>query len=220
MRRVPIPRLAAIAIAASGAIFAGGAFSDAATKHRHKPPPCSLPGSKTLYSDTAVRIFEKSFPRGSPPYFPPGGELRIYACQFRTNKRTRIASSNDSDAAYVAYLAVQGPRIAYWDYAISKYGEEPYSHVCVLDLRRRSSPRCTDAGYYVQGLGVTRAGSVAWMDAPKVENPTYFVHKLDAGTTTPTLLDSAQDIDPTSLAVGGSHIYWIKAGAPQHATMP
>jgi hypothetical protein len=99
---------------------------------------------------------------------------------------------------------------------------EPSGRACVLRLRK-GKPRCS-LGLVVLGLGATRAGSVAWITADGVyptEDPICCaVYKRDAGSEDAVKLDSGADIDRSSFAVGGRHIYWTKAGTPQSATMP
>ena len=81
------------------------------------------------------------------------------------------------------------------------------------------SQRCPSRAYEFDGFGLTRAGSLRLVET---DATCCFVYKLDAGApyVESVLLDSGADIDPTSFAVGGKHIYWTKAGAPQSATMP
>ena len=85
---------------------------------------------------------------------------------------------------------------------------------------RTGAKRCNDVDVNVHGLGLTRAGSLAWLDFPDPPVSATVVRKLEAGGHDPVILDSGADIDRTSFAVGGNHIYWTKAGAPRSATMP
>ena len=55
------------------------------------------------------------------------------------------------------------------------------------------------------------------MDAARAAEPDH-VRKSDASGRN-QLLDSGPDIDPSSLAVSASIVYWTKAGTPRSATL-
>lgn len=63
-------------------------------------------------------------------------------------------------------------------------------------------------------------GAVAWIvhDILAPDPPTYQVWKADAGGA-PTMLATANDIDPASLALAGSTLYWSQGGNAHAATL-
>jgi hypothetical protein len=84
----------------------------------------------------------------------------------------------------------------------------------VWDLRRR---RSVDAARTAENRSVVnavlqRTGSIAWLQQSDASETVYEVHAKPAGGEA-TLLDSGADIDPTSLALGGNRLYWLRAGA-------
>jgi hypothetical protein len=71
----------------------------------------------------------------------------------------------------------------------------------------------------VLAVVLKRNGSLAWAISHYESNhptgpvPVDIVKREKAGQTT---LDSATDIDGSSLALAGSHLYWLRGGAPVH----
>lgn len=68
------------------------------------------------------------------------------------------------------------------------------------------------------GLVVSPTGSVAWIvhDNQVPDPPTYQVWKANRGSAA-TMLAAGNDIDPSSLALGASTLYWAQGGA-SHAS--
>jgi hypothetical protein len=71
------------------------------------------------------------------------------------------------------------------------------------------------------GLAVTIVvksdGSVAWIVETGQEEGRYQVHTVDKSGS--HILASNPDIDPTSLALAGSTLYWTQGGQPESATL-
>jgi hypothetical protein len=206
---VPILVLASAAVLLTGAAGGSGASTHG---HRHGYRlPCSPRGSFTRYRDTRVRLYAQ---------YNSDDDQDIYACLLSTGKRSWIASCagdphDPGPCQELDKLRVEAPRIAY---SLRVTGIEGfYGWVCVLNLRT-GARRCSLTDYFPGGLGLSRAGSLAWLDAP--HDVCCAVHKIDAGAGNPVLLDSGGDIDRTSFAVGGRYAYWTKAGAPRSATLP
>jgi hypothetical protein len=202
-----------IALALPLLVLAGGTLSEAA--HHAKPPPCSLKGSRTIYRDRAVRIYVKTSADKER-------ETR-YGCLLSRDKRVRLAESSavaTGTGDYfvtLAHMYVAPPFIGYY-FDAAQRGVGYAGPVVVVDLRT-GSRRQRQAYPPVVGLGLTSQGSLAWMDAPPGVGG-YAVRKFDASAQGSVTLDSGGDIDPDSFAVGGTHVYWMKAGAPQTAPMP
>ncbi len=70
------------------------------------------------------------------------------------------------------------------------------------------------------GLVVSSSGSVAWIvhDILDPDPPTYQVWKADRGAAA-TMLAAGNDIDPSSLALGGTTLYWAQGGASHASTL-
>ena len=204
------------------ALLVGASWSHHGHKHVRKAPPCSLRGSKTIYRDTSVRVYTKDFPETASR----DAEFDTFACLFAVNKRRfMVGDVGDFFAEWFLALTIRPPWIAYGDFGGSRYGND-FAKVCSLNLRT-GARRCSPIGSYdpstvrVNGIGLTRAGSVAWMQTDTVYNPPVVsVYERDAGRKKPVTLDSGTDIDRSSFAVGGRYIYWTKAGTPRSATMP
>jgi hypothetical protein len=181
-----------------------------APKHSHEGPPCSLRGSTSLYQDTVVRVYSKR---------DAADNLNRYACLYPAAKRRLIFQTPADATGHLTYVQRQGHRIAFWDHGEGRCCDT-WSYVCVFDARS-GKLRCSAAFDAVNGVGLTPGGSIAWLEAPtELTGRTSYVRKWDAGARQSVILYSGADIDPTSFAVGGRHIYWIKAGSPQSASMP
>jgi len=119
---------------------------------------------------------------------------------------------------------------------------EGYYGISVLSLRTGRVVRQLDTGVpsatqtaaagagpsstQLSGVGPTTTvvlkpdAAVAWIvhDILAPDPPTYQVWKADAGGA-PTMLATANDIDPASLALAGSTLYWSQGGAAHAATL-
>jgi hypothetical protein len=69
----------------------------------------------------------------------------------------------------------------------------------------------------VVGLVVKPDGAVAWIDEAPRTSGEYEVHAVDA--TGSRILASGKDIDPASLALSGSALYWTQNGQPASAVL-
>ena len=196
-----------IAVVLAGLAVAVGSTGMGQASPDPDKPPCSSRGSKTIYRSTKVRLYEKTSRHGLA--------YDIYGCLLATSRRVLLVGCEDADALCddLGRFSVRAPWIAYVLEA-SYHGGTVESHVCVLNLRT-ASERCRYGGEQTAGVGVTRAGSMAWMDGY-----CCLVYKLDAGARRQVLLDYGEEIDATSFAVGGRHVYWTKSGTPRSATMP
>jgi len=96
-----------------------------------------------------------------------------------------------------------------------------------LDTGVPSATQTAAAGStHLSGVGPTTTvvlrpdGAVAWIvhDILAPDPPSYQVWKADAGGA-PTMLATANDIDPASLALAGSTVYWSEGGAAHAATL-
>jgi hypothetical protein len=195
-------------LAAGAAVLAGIALAVAVGTEAAQQKSCSLTGSRTVYANPDVRVFVKVVDAQQ--------HARTVACRKSDGARFVLAEDSGTTVESVDLLGEVGRILGY---AVFRNGKTvSYGKACLLNVKA-GRKRCQFTEK-VRGLGVTRAGSLAWLADTNVDGACCAVHKLDAGAAHPVALDGATDIDPTSFAVGGSHIYWIRAGAVQTADMP
>ncbi|MEA2397275.1 MAG: hypothetical protein QOK25_831 [Thermoleophilaceae bacterium] len=193
-------------LALAVALLAGVTLSQAA-RRAHKAPHCARRGSHTMYLNGGVRIYS------TDPSFHDDG--RIYGCLLAANKRVVLVEGLPPEGVNLDLptLRVAAPFVAFHVFVVY-HGATIGTGLDLVNLRTGAKSHGQPSGPVV-GVGLTARGSLAWMDQPGAP---YEVHKLDAGAQDPVLLDSGTDAD--SFAVGGSHVYWTKAGMPRSATMP
>jgi hypothetical protein len=197
-------------LAAAGALaILAFAWSVASPAAQHLS--CAVSRSTTIYATADVRVFTKVDP----------GDLttRTVACRRSDGARFRLAHDRPEleVAERVEHFFRAGRRLGY---AVVENGRSATSgRACALNLDN-GRRRCART-LLVRGLGITAAGSIAWLADVGQDDLCCAVSKLDAGARgDPEQLDSGFDIDRTSFAVGGAHVYWVKAGQVQSATMP
>jgi hypothetical protein len=193
---------------ASGA-SAGGTPSDRRVK------ACESAGT-TVAANGVARVFRQR--RGKIPGY--------YACRFGT-RRARFLESYDRDGGGgVGRIQLTGARVAF-DYLVCSRGGPCTGSVRVVHLRsgmtRRSETPPSDpdnpfsATSAATDLELTRRGSVAWLRPRQLATGTDVqVFKFERGSAA-VLLDQGPAIDPRSLAVSGSTVYWIHDGQPRAA---
>ena len=194
---------------AAAALLAGAALALAAGSPAAQPRSCTVPGSRTVYANTEVRVFT----RVDPSDFT----TRTVACRKLDGARFKLAQDRrDYTQEKVEHFSRAGRRLGY---AVLVNGRSATTgRACALNL---DSGRRRCAGtLLVRGIGITPAGSIAWLADVGMDERCCTVRKLDAGATQQVELDFGFDIDRASFAVGGTHIYWTKAGQPKSATMP
>jgi hypothetical protein len=128
-------------------------------------------------------------------------------------------------------VVLAGPIVAY-EYREAPASGKPHWAVFVQDLRTGRTLRheptgnlATPSGEPEQdfGIGPTTAivlksnGSVAWIVSAGRSEGGYQVHAADL--TGSRLLASGGDIDPTSLALVQSTLYWTQGGKPASAPL-
>jgi hypothetical protein len=121
-----------------------------------------------------------------------------------------------------------GPLAAYGYFSVK--GEKQTYLIIVRDLRNDHVLHQVPTGLsfppdpHVTGNGPASSislksnGSVAWITADSVGETTHYeVHALDK--TGNRLLATGTDIDPHSLALAGSTLYWTQAGRPYSTSL-
>jgi hypothetical protein len=178
-------------------------------------PNCARKGSKTIYASPRVRVYE----------IYRDYNAHRFACLRATNRRFDLGSTSDGYSSSFDEFEERGPWLGFLGGWSTKYDSEGMD-VAALNLR---TGRGTNSGInqvfnIVHAWGLTRRGSIAWVQSSDPEygtsDPTVnSVYARAVGAKT-RLLDSGPDIERASLAVGGKHVYWVKAGQVQSAVLP
>ena len=194
--------------AVCAAISAGGAqVANAAAPNRH----CYPAKGGTWEQNDLVRVFY----RGSAT------EAVLYACNLRTGRITKLGWFGEGGGSTwdsLEYVTVGGRFVAYVDaeYAFD-YGFAG-SRLVVVDSKTGKTRRGPVAaiGSAVPGPVVVRSnGTAAYLAEPS--NGMFEVHRFAGGAD--TVLDAGPGIDRSSLALGGSRVYWIRDGIAHTAVI-
>ncbi len=198
---------------------------------RHNPgarclPPRAL--SRVLVADAQAQVYL------SPAR--PSGELEIFACAYGRSHRYLLGPPprfSSSGGGGIEHATLSGSTLAYQDSTVGP--EEGRWLLVVRDLRTGkllqrtptgvhgpSSERLVGAGYAV-ALVLKQDGAIAWIVRTGAEkcagsqSDCYEVHTLDKSGS--HLLTTGTDIDPASLALVGSTLYWTQGGKPSSSTL-
>jgi hypothetical protein len=164
-------------------------------------------------------------------------EIRVYGCAYGhrgayalghvAHFQTTSKYLNESFSG-IALEVLAGPIVAYEEVANQLGCGGCHWGVVVRDLRTgrtlRREPTGTPVSFDLNyGVGPTTAivvksnGSVAWIANVSLEGGGYQVHAAD--TAGNRLLASGPGIDPMSLALAGSTLYWTQGGKPFSAPL-
>ena len=201
----------AAAIAAAALTAASSAPASAAT-------PCATRGSKTVVATKTARVFKvRVRPRIGAAF------SRYYGCLFSRNRRFRFAEDDFPEQSGWSHIRLAGAYVAYaWHGSCAACDRAP-RHVVVQSLRSGRfvtrlaiSSEDTAEDRTVTDLELRPTGSVAWINRVGA-GPAHEVQARDGAGA--RLLDSGPGIDPLSLALGGSTLYWTKAGVAASARL-
>jgi hypothetical protein len=204
---------AAIAVVAATAFFVPAAQA--------KPRTCFPHGTKTVVANAKVRVFLRA-PKDS------SRDTKYYACLLRSGKRTPLgASGGDQIGSYYPHaLRLRGPLLG-WAYRVS--GAKAFScreSARSVDLRTGRTIASFDdesrtACVEITALQMARSGALGLIDsATRYDQPAPVARSVRSVTAEGvTLLDSGEDIEATSLAVGGGRLYWTRGGEPRSAPL-
>jgi hypothetical protein len=170
-----------------------------------------------------------------------GPEHRIYGCAYGHRGAIWLGSepSNGGGGKYMNLnvggdrnVVLAGSIVAYEDYSLTEGLEGFRFGVTVEDLRtgrtlhheptgkRKVCGECDlEFGFgHTTAIVVNEGGGVAWIvEVPVDEGGGYQVHAVDSsGSRMP---DSGPEIDPSSLALGGSTLYWMHGAQAHTATL-
>jgi hypothetical protein len=238
-------RRIAIAVIAVLALLLATVEGSAASTHGATVLKCPSPGSRILLADTQATIYtvreglieHLNGKRKVVPIVATRGCGTTSKRSFRLDWEYAEAGSPESGSPIPRNLVLSGPIVAYEEslHGGNRYtegrGEEPVEewHVVVRDLRtgkilHRVPTGMNDKGHpKFVGDGPTVAivvkanGAAAWItDTVQSENR-YQVHALDE--TGERILAMGSNIDPHSLALSGSTLYWTQGGKPASTSL-
>ncbi|MGA9286234.1 MAG: hypothetical protein WBV85_12420 [Solirubrobacteraceae bacterium] len=193
---------------------------------------CYLPShSRILHANVQAQVYETSETLSQ--------ESGVFGCVFGSRHIYRLGEKyppfgdGSEGSAGIAFGALAGSVVAY-EYSVGSEGYKEWV-VIVRNLRtgrvlRRvpsgpsKSPSSIGAGPVV-AIVVKSDGSVAWMTESKNESPSrenefvasreFIVFSVDKSGT--HQLAVGKNIDPSSLALVGSTLYWTQGGVPASA---
>jgi hypothetical protein len=217
--------------------------------HKHLPLLCApgtspsksatQPYRKTIAADPVAQVYSLG---AGPPVTPGHGEWKrqIYGCTYGHRGayslgvepyRELSKYSNESRFGELN-IVLAGAIVAYEDFSFFEGLGGQRQGVVVEDLRTGRRLRDEPTGKHKVpgsepelefGIGDTTAivvksdGSVAWIVKTSTEEGTYQVHAADA--TGSRVLASGADIDPSSLALAESTLYWTQGSQPHSAPL-
>jgi hypothetical protein len=186
-----------------------------------KRPSCYGHGWMTVVQSPKVRIFYKYAPDGAIGAY-------YYGCLRRTGKRTFLTDSS-TEQVYSngpSIFRLHGALVAW---AESSCGSDDCNTAAfTVDLRSRKPIRSfvesrQDVDSAITDLKLAASGSfgVVQVDTSNTDRSTPPIYDIIGVTAAgSTLLDSGEDIDASSLAIGGPWLYWTRAGQPHSAQLP
>ena len=175
-------------------------------------PRCAVAKSQTLFENGRARVFTRTYGADR--------NVRTQLCRKSDGRHFGLADDvPDSSRQRVSLIGMRG---GWLSYAVTKATSSTTAgEACRFNVRH-GKRRCV-GGLSVHGIGVTAAGTLAWLADSGVgsdSEPTCCtVYRLDAGAKHPVTLDSGADIEAQSFATAPHRAYWVKAGEPQSAPL-
>jgi hypothetical protein len=183
-------------------------FVAAVTSTSARPPtrpPCMTAG-RTVAANRQARVYR---------VYGVEADYQVFACLLKP-KRTVYLGLFDSEGLGVRRVSLNGPSVAYENVVCQH--TDCRGSIQVRNLRsgvRRRSVMPPGAGAADRVLA-SKSGAVAWTRSPR-EN---VVDVRALGPSGERLLDSGPDVDPKSLALAGSTVYWTRGSQPYSANLP
>ncbi len=215
MRRILIPLVAVLTTVTATATAAAGTSREARFQ-------CLGPHQRLIAADADAVVYR------TPPESRENGEE--YACSYVGKRAFLLGPPPYGSAAGsggVGPIALSGPVVAY---AVGRFGGPQGHNVEEVWVRNLATgkllhrmPNGSPAQPGDIGLGLTIAivvksdGSVAWINGAPEALGTVQVRSVDA--TGSHLLAVSPEIEPDSLALAGSTLYWTQAGKPYSAQL-
>jgi hypothetical protein len=230
MRRLAIAAIPLLALL----LVPGGA---SAARGRHAAPAKCRPGhSRQIAANAHAQLYLAPEPHALPEY------LGVYGCVYGRHRPIFLGGLPDPSSQGdegIQHATLAGSMAAYEEFFIGGYGSERAERrVVVRDLRSgrvlhrvpNGTPPTPEPGGVgignVVSLVVKSDGAVAWIAGdgevvspsnPSVKVSAYQVEAVDASGN--RLLASGAEIDPHSLRLAGSTLYWTQEGKTMSATL-
>lgn len=179
---------------------------------------CDSIAGRTISETPIVRVFLARL-----------GNLRICLRGHRGGGRGDVQPGHCLNACLLSQLTVAGRYYAY-AYRVDGDKSDANEHLSIhrVDLRSNAQVNIpaggplappVSSGVDVIALVLSSRGGLAWIVRDPTVTPTqYEVHKFDAGSA--TLVDRAPGIDPASLALADSTVYWTRDAMPKRFVLP
>jgi hypothetical protein len=166
---------------------------------------------------------------------PGAGEIlfpEVFGCAFSRGRSYSLGQlAGKLASAGIGHEALAGSVVAYQYFAVDQVSET--WNVLVRNLATgtlKRVPTGTPSGPSAKGPGVKRVGvgpvrglvarsdgRVAWIAVGEPADGPFQVHVLDGSGS--RLVASGPDISPTSLALGGTQVYWTQGEKPYSASL-
>ncbi len=212
------------------ALLAATPLASAARSRPKAAPKCPPRHSRLVTADAQAEVYIR--PEGVGPH---GGYQAegIFGCAYRDGRAYELgpppSGGSSSGSAGVDKETLTGPIVAYEAFSNGANGGYSSSHVLVRDLRNgrllhriptgtspTPTPRQVGIGSVV-AIVVKSDGAVAWMLEVDNELGKYQVHAVDKSGS--RVLASGPEVDPSSLTLADSTLYWTQGGKPYSASL-
>ncbi len=223
MKRIA-PAVVTVVAVLITAVPAGGAAGS-----RKSAPKCPPKHWPVLVADAQAQLYVH--PASIVEPFTPA---EVYGCAYATKRSYDLGPApgecggGGGGCAGVEHEVLAGPVVAYEEFGASNEHGTAEWVVVVRNLRtgrvlhREATGMPSAPSSENVGVGATVAivvksdGAVAWTNEDE-SRTSYQVHAVDESGS--RLLASGGDIDPHSLALAGSTLYWTQGGQPYSAPL-
>ena len=180
---------------------------EAASGSSARSAKCDSLGSKTVIRTRAVRIFRKNG--------------KTYGCHLDRGRAYALGDHPDLVDVGLYHFRAAGPVVAYE--LLKQDRQELTSNVLARDLRTgRRLRRAFQGAAQVTDLELRPTGSTAYIVELPFASPSQYEVRI-APRALPlfesTLLDSGADVDPRSLVLRGTTLYWTRGGVRRSVTL-
>jgi hypothetical protein len=218
MRRIAISAISLIAL-----LLTASATATTRNPSRQAARGCLAGRSHVLAADSQAQIYEAPMSLAFPEF------LSIYGCSYGHRRSYLLGPApygSPSGAGGISHEILNGSNVAYeevenksccqrWWVVVRDLGNGHVLHRLPTGTPIKPEPLSVGIGLAV-AIVVKRDGSVAWIVETGEEEGEYQVHAVDKSGS--RMLASNPDIDPTSLALAGSTLYWTQ-GQPFSASL-
>jgi hypothetical protein len=202
MWRIGILAVSSVAVLAT-------ASANAASSHHSAPPRCPLGHAHQIAANAQAQLFEGAQPAGIGVFGCTYGSRRFYLLG-------NIASFSSQGGGGIEQEKLFGPLAAYEAVRVIESPQEPTEKrlIIVRDLRNgrivHRVPTGTPLGnapYVIAMVVKTSNGDTAWIVGVDVNT-----YRLNLITKRTRRVLGSGPINPSSLKIRGSKLYWMEAG--------